>query len=237
VKRLCVIPARGGSKRIPRKNIKEFCGEPMIARSIQAAKKTKLFDRVIVSTDSAEIGEVALRYGAEIPFMRPADLSDDFTGTLEVVRHAVIACEKAEKTQYDLICCLYATAPFVLPEDLQAASALLEYRRKEAEFVIPVTGFPFPVQRAVYQNAEGALTPLYPEMMVKRSQDLTEALHDCGQFYWATRSAWLNAVSIWGSKVYPLQLPRSRVQDIDTPEDWERAELMFQALIKKEETV
>ncbi len=234
MKKLCVIPARGGSKRIPRKNIKDFFGEPMISRSIAAAKASGVFDKIIVSTDDAEIGEVALRYGAEVPFMRPADLSDDFAGTLEVARHALIECEKRDQTAYDLMCCLYATAPFVRSEDLRAAGAMSE-SRKDAEFVIPVTSFPFPVQRAVYENAEGLLAPLYPEMMLKRSQDLTEAFHDCGQFYWGTRKAWLEAPSIWGAKIASFPLSRSRVQDIDTIEDWERAEWMFRAMNKQSE--
>lgn len=223
---LCIIPARGGSKRIPRKNIKVFHGRPMIAWSIQAALDSGAFDHVIVSTDDAEIAEVARAEGAEVPFMRPADLSDDHTATVPVIAHAVGAAEKLWGAQ-PLVCCLYATAPFVQADDIRAARALIE--DTGADYAFPVTSFPFPIQRGVKLTGDGRMAMFQPEHALTRSQDLEEAYHDVGQFYWGQKSAWLAGTPIIGPGAAPLVIPRHRAQDIDTPEDWDRAERLFAA--------
>lgn len=225
--KLCVIPARGGSKRIPRKNIRLFSGQPIIAWSIQAALKTGLFDRVMVSTDDEEIAEVARAHGGEIPFFRPRDLADDHTGTNAVVKQAIRWHEQQGLT-VSHACCLYATAPFVRARDLREGHDLLLGSGKS--FVFSVTSFPFPIQRALRLNAQGEVEAMYPEYRATRSQDLEPAWHDAGQFYWGLASAFLNDETLFSPASLPVTLPRYRVQDIDTEEDWQRAELMFAAL-------
>jgi len=226
--RLAVIPARGGSKRIPRKNVKPFCGKPMLAWSVEAALDAGCFDRVVVSTDDEEIAGVARDHGAEVPFLRPADLSDDHTGTIPVIAHAAAACGLSPESGDDLVCCVYATAPFVRAADLQdGLEVLIE---SGAEYALSVTSFPFPIQRAVRRTAEDRLEMFDPAQFETRSQDLEEAWHDAGQFYWGRARAWLDGTPIFSSAAAPVPLARHRVQDIDTPEDWIRAELMFQAL-------
>lgn len=228
--RLCVIPARGGSKRIPRKNIKEFCGKPMIAWSIEAAIKSKCFDRIIVSTDDEEIVSVAKRYGAEVPFLRPAQLADDYTGTTEVIAHA-IEWQNSHGEVADKVCCLYATAPFVQATDLQKGFDILE--SSGAEYAFSVTSYAFPIQRAIRITQNQRVEMFQPQHFNTRSQDLEEAWHDAGQFYWGRVAAWLANKPIFSSDAVPVLLPRHRVQDIDTPEDWGRAQLMFDALMLK----
>ena len=227
--RLCVIPARGGSKRIPRKNIKEFCGKPMISYSISAAVDSGLFDKVVVSTDDEEIASVAKRYGAEVPFMRPAQLADDYAGTTAVVAHA-IEWQHSHGEVASKVCCLYATAPFVQATDLQMGFDILE--SSGAEYAFSVTSYAFPIQRAICITQNQRVEMFQPEHFNTRSQDLEEAWHDAGQFYWGNGSAWLEGTAIFSSDAAPVILPRHRVQDIDTPEDWIRAELMFSALAK-----
>jgi pseudaminic acid cytidylyltransferase len=221
--RIAVIPARGGSKRIPRKNIRKFCGRPMIAWSISAALEAGIFDRVIVSTDDVEIADVAKVEGAEVPFMRPPDLADDMTATVPVIAHALTQMEGVST-----LCCLYATAPFVDAADLVKGARLLE--DGEADYVMPVASYAFPIQRAVKINDDGRVQMFSPEFGQTRSQDLVEAYHDAGQFYFGRAEAWRAGKAIIGPDAQPLILPRHRVQDIDTPEDWARAELMFKAL-------
>lgn len=221
---LCVIPARGGSKRIPRKNIKLFHGRPMIAWSIQAALNSEAFDHVIVSTDDAEIAEIARSEGAEVPFMRPKGLSDDYTATVPVIAHVIPEVEKLWGNQ-PLICCLYATAPFVQAEDICAARDLLA--TTGADYTFPVTSFSFPIQRGVRIGNDGRVEMFQPEHALTRSQDLEEAYHDVGQFYWGHRSAWLAGAPIIGRGAAPLVIPRHRAQDIDTLEDWDDAEKLF----------
>ncbi|MBY4893444.1 pseudaminic acid cytidylyltransferase [Rhodobacteraceae bacterium N5(2021)] len=221
---LCVIPARGGSKRIPRKNVRPFFGKPMIVWSIEAALASNVFDHVIVTTDDPEIAEVARVAGAEVPFMRPANLSDDATPTVPVIAHAVDEAEALWGPQ-DFVCCLYATAPFVLPEDIRKARLLLD--TTEADYAFPVTSFPFPIQRGVYLRDDGRMEMFHPEHALTRSQDLEEAYHDVGQFYWGRKAAWLAGKTLIGPDAAPLIIPRSRAQDIDTPEDWDRAEQLF----------
>lgn len=222
--KLCVIPARGGSKRIPRKNIRDFCGKPMIAWSIEAAIKCKCFDRIVVSTDDKEIASVAMQYGAEIPFMRPAQLADDYTGTTAVIAHA-IEWQNFHGEVPDKVCCLYATAPFVQATDLQKGFDILE--SSGAEFAFSVTSYAFPIQRAILITENQRVEMFQPEHFNTRSQDLEEAWHDAGQFYWGRATAWLANKPIFSCDAAPVLLPRHRVQDIDTPEDWERAALMF----------
>lgn len=221
---LCIIPARGGSKRIPRKNVRSFHGRPMIAWSIRAALESGAFDHVIVTTDDADISELAKAEGAEVPFLRPAHLSDDHTPTVPVVRDAIERAEVFWGPQ-DLICCLYATAPFVLPADLWATRILLEERREG--FVSPVTSFPFPIQRGVRLTEDNRMEMFQPKHALTRSQDLEDAYHDVGQFYWGMRAAWFSDVPLIGPNTLAHVIPRHRVQDIDTPEDWDRAEQLF----------
>lgn len=225
--RLAVIPARGGSKRIPRKNIRPFCGKPMIAWSIETARQSGCFDRIVVSTDDEEIAEVARRCGAETPFMRPAELADDRAATIPVIAHA-IAWFAGRQEAPEEVCCFYATAPFTRAGDLTSALELL--RRERCEYVFPVTSFAFPIQRAVRLTPAGRVEMFHPEHFGTRSQDLEEAYHDAGQFYWGKASAWLEGRPLFSPDSAPLILPRHRVQDIDTPEDWERAEWLFRAL-------
>lgn len=225
--KLAVIPARGGSKRIPRKNIKLFCGKPMIAWSIEAALASGCFDMVIVSTDDQEIAEVAREWGADVPFMRPAELADDFAGTLPVVKQAVQAMSGLGMAA-EHVCCLYATAPFVTAEIL--AEGLRTLESTGAAYAFSVTSYAFPIQRSVRLDSQGRVSMFQPEYSHARSQDLEEAFHDAGQFYWGTRAAWLAETPIFSSEAAAVVLPRYRVQDIDTLEDWLRAEWMFKAI-------
>lgn len=224
---VAIIPARGGSKRIPRKNIKEFCGKPMIAWSIEAARESGCFDRIVVSTDDAEIAEVATQFGAETPFMRPSSLSDDYTGTIPVIRHAVEWLSQNGATVSEA-CCLYATAPFVSPEDLKRGQQML--RSEACSYAFSVTSYAFPIQRAIRITSEGRVAMFSPEHFQTRSQDLEEAWHDAGQFYWGTAKAWQDEKPMFSEEALPVTLPRHRVQDIDTPEDWARAEWLFWAM-------
>lgn len=223
---VAVIPARGGSKRIPRKNIKPFCGKPMIAWSIEAALQSGCFGRVLVSTDDAEIAAVARQYGAEVPFVRPAELSDDHTGTMPVIRHAIEWCIQQGQAP-ERVCCMYATAPFMRAEDIRRGLELLQ--ANGCDYAFSVTSYPFPIQRAIRITPQGRVAMFYPEQFNTRSQDLEEAYHDAGQFYWGTVAAVLADKMIFASGAAPVILPRHQVQDIDTPEDWLRAELMFKA--------
>jgi pseudaminic acid cytidylyltransferase len=225
--RVAIIPARGGSKRIPRKNIKEFCGKPMIAWSIEAAKASGSFDNVIVSTDDPEIADVAREWGASVPFMRPAELSDDYAGTLPVIHHAVDWLS-ANEAPVDYACCLYATAPFVSADDLCRGWGLIQQRG--CSYAFSVTSYAFPIQRAVRITEVGRVAMFNPEHFNTRSQDLEEAWHDAGQFYWGTALAWQEERPIFGEESVPVKLPRHRVQDIDTHEDWARAEWLFRAM-------
>ncbi len=224
---VAIIPARGGSKRIPHKNIKVFCGQPIIAYSIKAAQESGLFDRIIVSTDDPDIADVAKQYGAEIPFLRPSSLSDDFTGTIPVINHGINWLNNNGKhVQY--VCCIYATAPFVQAKFLQEGYEKLIKNRKS--FAFSVTSFGFPIQRSVRILDNGSLTAFYPEDVEKRSQDLVEAYHDAGQFYWGKARSFQDNEVLFSPVSIPVILPRYLVQDIDTPEDWRRAELMYRVL-------
>lgn len=227
MKKIAILPARGGSKRIPRKNIREFCGKPIIAWAIEAAHSSNCFDQIIVSTDDPNIAAVAREANAEVPFMRPAELADDYTGTTAVVRHALSTLIE-QGLSPDLVCCIYATAPFLQPGDIQQGLEILA--ATGCDYVFSVTTFPFPIQRALKIMDNGRLGMFHPEHLLTRSQDLEEAYHDAGQFYWGRTSAWLAEKPIFGPNSCPVVLPRYRVQDIDTEEDWVRAEYMFEAL-------
>ncbi|MDI4652864.1 MULTISPECIES: pseudaminic acid cytidylyltransferase [Pseudoalteromonas] len=227
MKSIAIIPARGGSKRIPRKNIKEFYGKPMIAYSIEAAKASGCFERIIVSTDDQEIADVARQYGAEVPFLRPDNISDDHATTMDVLQHAISWCKNAN-WQFDNICCIYATAPFIQVEDLQKGRNYLT--NKDVMYAFSATSFPFPIQRAFYLNQQSQVEMFQPEHLNTRSQDLPEAFHDAGQFYWCKVEAIEKEMPFFSTHSRPVILPRKRVQDIDTPEDWELAELLSAAL-------
>jgi len=226
---VAIIPARGDSKRIPFKNLKLFRGEPIIAHSIRSALDSGLFERVVVSTDDARIADAALTYGAEVPFTRPAALADDHATTASVMVHALQTL--AEQGQVlGLACCIYATAPFLQQRYLRAGyEQLREQARHEYAFSVCSVGFP--VQRALTLTPDGALTPLYPQYRDTRSQDLPHAYQDAGQFYWGRSEAWLRGEVIFSERSLPVILPRHLVQDIDTEEDWRRAEFLYTALL------
>lgn len=225
---IAIIPARGGSKRIPRKNIKNFCGKAMIAYSIEAAIQSTCFDIVMVSTDDAEIAEISKKLGADVPFLRPSELSDDYTGTQAVIAHAIRYLINEKKITPKNVCCIYATAPFIQAGDIKKGLDILE--SEQLGYVFSATRYAFPIQRAFYINPEQRIEMFYPEHFNTRSQDLEEAYHDAGQFYWGTSHAWLEQRAIFAAHSSALLLPSSRVQDIDTPEDWQRAEMMHKVM-------
>jgi N-acylneuraminate cytidylyltransferase len=225
--RIAVIPARGGSKRIPRKNIRDFCGRPMLAWSIDAARASTLFDHVLVSTDDREIATVARDWKAEVPFVRPDELSDDHAGTTEVVGHAT-SWALTNGWPLSAVCCIYATAPFVQPVDLRRGLDALE--SGDWDFAFSVTEFPSSIFRSFRQLPEGGLEMFFPEQFQTRSQDLPIALHDAGQFYWGRPDAWVGHKPIFGRRSVPVFIPHWRVQDIDSEDDWRRAELLRQVI-------
>jgi pseudaminic acid cytidylyltransferase len=229
---VAIIPARGGSKRILKKNSKEFAGLPLIAYSIEVAKKSGIFEHIIVSTDDAAIADIAKQYGAQVPFMRPGSLSDDITGTRDVTNHAIEWVTK--NIGNPAFCCaIYATAPFLQVEYLQQGlQALID--NSDKSFAYSVTSFAFPIQRALLMKEDYAL-PAFENDIAKRSQDLPEAYHDAGQFYWGRTEDYLSAKPFFSEYGIPIILPRHLVQDIDTPEDWYRAELMYQAYMVKQQ--
>ena len=225
---IAIIPARGGSKRIPRKNIKPFFGKPLIAYSIETALNSKLFDKVIVSTDDEKIAEVARSYGADVPFIRPKELSDDFTGTVDVTEHA-LSWLKEHGEQYDFVCTIYATAPLLQPEYL--VEGFEKLKNSDAVYAFSATSMPFPIQRTFKVNEDGRCEMFTPEHYKTRSQDLEEAYQDAGQFYWQNLLK-SSEEPLFGKDSIPIILPRHLVQDIDTPEDWKRAEVMY-AILKE----
>lgn len=224
---VAIIPARGGSKRIPKKNIKLFAGYPIISYSIKAAQETDLFDRIIVSTDSEEIAGIARDYGVETPFSRPSELSDDFTGTVPVLLHALNWLDDHGYTS-DYFCCIYATAPFVQPAFIRRGFDLL--KKKNAGVAFSVTTFPYPISRALKIGKTGRIEMFWPEHENARSNDLPQAYHDAGQFYWGDTEKFLKEKTFFSSDAVPIMIPRYLVQDIDTPEDWETAEKMYSVL-------
>ncbi len=224
---MAIIPARGGSKRIPGKNIKLFNGKPIIAYSLEAAHASGLFRHVMVSTDCPQIAETARQYGAEVPFLRPAHLADDFTGTDAVVLHA-LEWYAQQNEIHDHVCCLYATAPLLSAENLQRG-----YERlvgSDAISCFSVTEYNYPILRSLKCNDDGYLAMFWPEYFETRSQDLPVAYHDAAQFYWAVVKDYVRAKRFISSRSLPLVLSRQMVMDIDTPEDWLLAETMHRVM-------
>ncbi len=226
---IAIIPARGGSTRIPKKNIKDFLGKPIIAYSIETAKKSNLFDSVIVSTDDEEIASVARKYGAEIPFIRPKELADNYTDTGDVITHA-IEFLKAKGEQFDYVCTIYATAPLL--DEKYLTEAFRKLTASDAHMAFGVTSMPFPIWRTFKITKEGRCEMFFPEFFKSRSQDLEDAYQDAGQFYWENINKKPSDIP-FGKDSIPIVLPRYLVQDIDTPEDWETAEMMYTALKQK----
>jgi len=227
---VAVIPARGGSKRIPRKNIKSFCGKPIIAWPIETAIESGLFDRILVSTDDQEIADVAQAFGAEVPFMRPAKLANDYAVTTEVIGHS-ISWMQSQNWKLDAVCCIYPTAATVQKVDLQRG--LEGLRSGTWAYAFSVTEYAFPIFRAIKENIDGGVEMYFSECSLKRSQDITTALHDAGQFYWGKPEAWCNNQKIFDKHSMPIHIPRWCVQDIDTNEDWIGAELSFKMINQK----
>ncbi len=225
---IAIIPARGGSKRIPKKNIKDFHGKPLIAYSIEIALKSNLFDKVIVSTDDEEIAKIAKSFGASVPFIRPKELSDDFIGTGAVIEHAInFLKEKGEKV--DFICTIYATAPFL--QEKYLIESFEKLKNSNAKNAFSCTSMPFPIQRTFKITPDERCEMFWKENFSKRSQDLEEAFQDAGQFYWTNLNVKSDDI-IFGKDSIPIILPRYLVQDIDTLEDWTRAEFMYEAILK-----
>ncbi len=224
---IAVIPARGGSKRIPGKNIKPFAGKPIIAYSIETALACGLFDRVIVSTDDAEIACIARQYGAQTPFIRAAHLADDHCGTVDVINDA-IDYFKRQKQSMTYVCCIYATAPFLQAGDL--ITAYHQLTASDKDFAFSITSYASPVQRALRIDAHNQIACLWPQHRYTRTQDLPATYHDAGQFYFGKYTAFLHRVEIFSAHSIPVILPRHRVHDIDTPEDWQCAENMYRSL-------
>jgi pseudaminic acid cytidylyltransferase len=224
--RIAIVPARGGSKRIARKNVRDFAGRPMIAYAIAAARAAGLFDRLVVSTDDREIAEVARAEGAEVPFMRPPDLADDHTPTVPVIAHAARACG-ATGAPDETIACIYPAVPLLEPSDLREAVALLE--SGTSPYVFPVIEFPSPVQRALRRTPDGLTGPMDPAHVETRTQDLEPAWYDAGQFYVGRSASWLQGLRLHAG-ARTLVVPSTRAVDIDRPQDWARAEILFEAL-------
>lgn len=226
--KVAVIPARGGSKRIPRKNIKLFHGEPMISYAILAAQATGIFDKIVVSTDDDEIRAISEFYGAVVPFRRPAELSDDYTPTVPVIAHAIKTC-LLQDWNIKHVCCIYPAVPFISPHDLVRAYSQLV--TTSATYVFPVTKFPSPIQRAFRRFPDNSIKPFFPENALVRTQDLEPAYFDAGQFYWGELGAWLNELNIH-LHGHTIEVPEWRVVDVDTIDDWARAEALYQAHFK-----
>ncbi|MDX1903381.1 MAG: pseudaminic acid cytidylyltransferase [Thermonemataceae bacterium] len=231
MKTIAIIPARGGSKRIPRKNIKDFLGKPIIAYSIETALESGLFSEVMVSTEDEEIAEVAKKYGAKVPFLRSADNADDFTGTVDVL---VEVLEQYKKIGFvfEKSCCVYPTAPFVSVRRLEEAKELLE--KKNYDCVFPMVRFSYPIQRALKMDKAGKIAMFEPENLNKRSQDLESAYHDAGQFYFFNVQSILQKQQLWTNNTGAIILPETEVQDIDNQEDWEIAQIKYQWLQSKQ---
>ena len=225
---IAIIPARGGSKRIPGKNIKMFAKKPMIAHAIVTARESGLFDHVIVTTDDNEVAQVAREWEAEIPFMRPAELADDQTPTVPVITHAISLCEEMG-WNINMVCCIYPCAPFIQSDDLIGALSLLV--NSNTDYCFPVTEFHSAIQRALKRDGIGRMSSFYPQYELTRTQDLEPAYHDAGQFYWGTKNAWLSNPHIHNSGAGYV-IPNWRVVDIDTPDDWQRAEIMFNSILR-----
>lgn len=229
MKNLCIIPARGGSKRIPRKNIKPFWGKPIIAYSIESALESGLFDEVMVSTDDIEIAEVAKQYGASVPFFRSAETANDFATTADVLVEVINEYKKLGKT-FDKACCLYSTAPFVTSKRLSEAYSKIV---GDIDSIFTVVEYSYPIQRSLVEDGQ-RIRMKYPEYRTSRSQDLEKTYHDAGQFYFFTVEQFLKDKKLWGDNTTPLVLSELEVQDLDTLTDWKLAEMKYQ-LIRNEQ--
>lgn len=229
---IAIITARGGSKRIPKKNIKIFCGKPIIAYSIEAALKSGCFDTVMVSTDSDEIAEIAKKYGAEVPFLRSAETSNDYATTADVLSEVLKNYIQKGK-QYDWVCCLYPTAPFITAEKLKSAMECI--RKSDATSLMPVVQYSYPPQRALIIE-DNVLKYQYPSYEKCRSQDLKPIYHDCGQFYICKADLPLEKGTLIGDKAIPFILSEKEVQDVDTLTDWALAEVKYRTFIIGDET-
>nr|WP_296441403.1 pseudaminic acid cytidylyltransferase [uncultured Acetatifactor sp.] len=226
MKAIAIITARGGSKRIPKKNIRDFCGKPILAYSIEAALQAGVFDTVMVSTDSEEIARVALAYGAEVPFYRSEKTSGDYATTNDVLLEVLAEYEKRGKT-FDLTCCIYPTAPFVTGRKLR--NAVEQLSASDADTILGVVPFSFPPQRAMVVR-EGRLVFEYPEYLDTRSQDLVPHYHDAGQFSIMKTERYLVNRKVLLGKILPLVLDEMEVQDIDNETDWEIAEIKYRMM-------
>ena len=227
---IAIIPARGGSKRIPKKNIKDFLGKPIIAYSIEIAFSCNLFDRVIVSTDDEEIKNVAIKYGAEVPFIRPKEIADDFTGTHEVIGHAVKWLEDKGQTM-DYVCCIYPTAPLIEKDDFIKGFELIKTGKWNS--VMAATSFSYPIFRSFEKLPDGGLKMIFPKHYNSRSQDLPEVYHDAGLFYWAKPETWKKKPEKYSKKNSIIKIPNYRIQDIDTLNDWRNLEIKYKIINKK----
>ena len=227
--RVAIIPARGGSKRILKKNIKNFCGKPIISRVINIAKKSKIFNKIIVSTDDKKIASISKKYKAEVPFVRPYSLANDKAATLDVIVHAIkwLISKGYRPTE---VCCIYPTAPLTQIKDLK--SSLKELKSGKWNYIFSATSFGYPIFRALKKNSKNNLKIVFSKKIHNRSQDLEETYHDAGQFYWGDAKTWLAKKKILSIKSKMILLPRWRVQDIDTIDDWKKAEIIYKLLKK-----
>lgn len=224
MKNLCVIPARGGSKRIPKKNIIDFCGKALIAHSIENALNSGIFDEVIVTSDDKEIIEVALKFGAKAPFVREANLSDDYASSTDAIKNAIEILQSKGQS-YENVCCLYATAPLITPEILK--HAYNKFIQNESKFLFAATEFEYPIQRAFKCDEKGRVSMFDESFYFKRSQDLESAYHDAGAFYFGKSEAWLKENFMFKPYSTAFLLPRDRVCDIDTMQDLEFTKLLY----------
>lgn len=227
--KLCIIPARGGSKRIPKKNIKDFLGKPILAYSIEAARLSGLFEEVMVSTDDIEIAQIAMKYGASVPFLRSVENSNDYASTVDVLLE-VINTYKKNGMEFDFICCLYSTAPFVTPNRLKEAFLQLS---EQVDACFTMVEYSYPVQRSLRINKDGWVEMNYPEFLKTRSQDLEKIYHDAGQFYFVKTKSLIEEKTVWCKHTAPLVLSELEVQDLDTITDWQLAEMKYQLLKKR----
>lgn len=223
MKNLCIIPARGGSKRIPRKNIKPFMGKPIMAYSIEAALKSGLFDEVMVSTDDKEFAEVAVSNGASVPFLRSEATSNDYATTVDVLLEVIEKYKQLGKV-FDTVCCLYSTAPFVTPERLKEAYGILS---EQIDCCFTIVEYSYPIQRSLRINESGLVEMKYPEFLKSRTQDIEKVYHDAGQFYFVKTSVLFEEKTVWCKHTAPLVLSELEVQDLDTLTDWQLAEMKY----------
>lgn len=224
---IAIIPARGGSKRIPKKNIKDFYGKPIIAYSIEAALKSRLFDKVIVSTDDQEVAQIAKQCGADVPFLRPQNISDDYSSSDDAVSHAIDFLQN-KNSNINFVCALYATAPLVKVESI--IEGYKKIQTNKYDFVFSATEYSFPIQRAFKINLLGTLEMFQPDCYITRSQDLEKAYHDAGQFYWGKAHSFLEKKIVFSNTSTIVNLPNNEVIDIDTIEDWHKAEILYELL-------